>query len=52
MHKGFIKTAAIFGAISVALGAFAAHSLKQNIEAEIQKAKLVVVYLDKIEGLI
>ena len=28
MHKGFIKTAAILGALSVALGAFAAHTLK------------------------
>lgn len=31
MHKGFIKAAAILGALSVALGAFAAHSLKQHI---------------------
>ena len=31
MHKGFIKTAAILGAISVALGAFAAHALKEKI---------------------
>lgn len=31
MHKGFIKVAAILGALSVALGAFAAHSLKQHI---------------------
>jgi uncharacterized membrane protein YgdD (TMEM256/DUF423 family) len=31
MHKGFLKTAALFGILSVALGAFAAHSLKQNI---------------------
>lgn len=29
MHKGFIKTAALFGALSVALGAFAAHGLKK-----------------------
>ncbi len=29
MHKVFIKTAAILGALSVILGAFAAHSLKQ-----------------------
>lgn len=28
MHKGFLKTAAILAAISVGLGAFAAHSLK------------------------
>ena len=31
MHKGFLKTASIFGLISVVLGAFAAHSLKQHI---------------------
>ena len=29
MHKGFIKTAALLGALSVALGAFAAHGLKK-----------------------
>ena len=31
MHKGFIKTAAILVALSVVLGAFAAHTLKQRI---------------------
>ena len=31
MHTSFLKTAAIFGALSVALGAFAAHSLKNTI---------------------
>ncbi len=31
MHKGFLKTASIFGLLSVALGAFAAHSLKQHV---------------------
>ncbi len=31
MHKGFLKTATIFGLLAVALGAFAAHSLKQHI---------------------
>ena len=31
MHKGFLKTAALIGAFSVALGAFAAHTLKGNI---------------------
>lgn len=31
MHKGFIKTAAILGALSVAIGAFAAHQLRGNI---------------------
>jgi uncharacterized membrane protein YgdD (TMEM256/DUF423 family) len=29
MHKGYIKTAAFLGALSVMLGAFAAHKLKQ-----------------------
>jgi len=33
MHRGFIKTAAILGALSVALGAFAAHTLKGSISA-------------------
>ncbi|MDQ2720821.1 MAG: DUF423 domain-containing protein [Bacteroidota bacterium] len=31
MHKGFLKTAALLGAISVGLGAFAAHSLKGTV---------------------
>lgn len=31
MHKGFLKTAAVLAAISVALGAFAAHGLKDMI---------------------
>jgi len=31
MNKGFIKTAAILGALSVVLGAFAAHALKQRV---------------------
>lgn len=31
MHRGFIKTAAILGALSVAIGAFAAHQLKGSI---------------------
>lgn len=31
MHKAFLKTATIIGALSVALGAFAAHSLKSNV---------------------
>lgn len=31
MHKGFLKTATLFGVFSVALGAFAAHSLKQYV---------------------
>ena len=33
MYKGFIKTAAILGALCVLLGAFAAHTLKQRISA-------------------
>lgn len=35
MHKGFLKTAAILGALSVALGAFAAHGLKQVLPADL-----------------
>ena len=31
MHKGFINTAAILGALSVAIGAFAAHQLRGSI---------------------
>lgn len=31
MHKGFLKTAAFLGALSVLLGAFAAHGLKQYL---------------------
>ena len=31
MHKGFIRTAAIIGALSVAIGAFAAHRLRGSI---------------------
>jgi len=31
MHKGFLRTAALLGTLSVALGAFAAHSLRQYI---------------------
>lgn len=31
MHRGFLKTAALLGALSVALGAFAAHSLKEMV---------------------
>jgi len=34
MHKGFLKTAAITGALSVMLGAFAAHGLKQILAAD------------------
>ncbi len=34
MHKGFLKTAAIFGALTVVLGAFAAHTIKSLISTE------------------
>ena len=35
MHKGFIRIAALFGALSVALGAFAAHSLKEKFSSDV-----------------
>ena len=31
MHKGFIKTATLLGALSVALGAFGAHALRRQV---------------------
>ena len=31
MHRGFLKTATLLGVFSVALGAFAAHSLQQYV---------------------
>lgn len=31
MNKGFLRTAAVLGALSVALGAFAAHKLKELV---------------------
>jgi len=34
MHKGFVTTGAIMGAIAVALGAFGAHGLKKIVDAE------------------
>lgn len=34
MHKGYLKTAAILGALSVAMGAFAAHKLKEMVAAD------------------
>lgn len=34
MHKGFIKTAALIGMLSVIQGAFAAHSFKQVLSAD------------------
>ena len=35
MHKPFIKTAALLGALSVALGAFGAHALKQLVHDDV-----------------
>ena len=35
MHKGYIKTAALLGALSVALGAFAAHTLKAALSSDV-----------------
>ena len=34
MHKGFVSTGALLGAIAVALGAFGAHGLKKVVPAE------------------
>ena len=34
MHKGFLKTAALAGALTVILGAFAAHGLKKILSAD------------------
>ena len=34
MHKGFIKTAALLGALAVMLGAFAAHGLKKILTTD------------------
>lgn len=34
MHKGFLQTAALLGALSVALGAFGAHGLKKMVPPE------------------
>jgi uncharacterized membrane protein YgdD (TMEM256/DUF423 family) len=34
MHKGFLQTAAILGALAVALGAFGAHGLKKIVGPE------------------
>lgn len=34
MHKGFLHTAALLGALTVAIGAFGAHSLKQHVSAD------------------
>ncbi len=35
MHKTFLRTAAITGALAVALGAFGAHGLKKILDAEL-----------------
>ena len=35
MHKGFLKTAALTGALSVMLGAFTAHGLKKILSLDI-----------------
>lgn len=35
MHKAFLRTAAISGALAVALGAFGAHGLKKILNAEL-----------------
>lgn len=34
MHKGYLKTAALLGALSVMMGAFAAHGLKQYLSLD------------------
>lgn len=34
MHKGFLKAAAFIGALSVILGAFAAHTIKEKVTAD------------------
>lgn len=35
MHKGFLKTAFILGALTVALGAFGAHALKELVSQRV-----------------
>lgn len=35
MHNGFVRTAALLGAMSVGLGAFAAHTLKPLLSSEL-----------------
>lgn len=37
MHTGFLRTAAFLGALSVALGAFAAHGLKKLLPTELNQ---------------
>ena len=46
MHKGYLKTAAFLGAISVILGAFAAHKLKELLsEKAVDIFKTGVTYM-------
>ncbi|MEX0635712.1 MAG: DUF423 domain-containing protein [Ferruginibacter sp.] len=35
MHKGFLKIAAIFGVLSVGMGAFAAHAIKEIVSQRV-----------------
>lgn len=35
MHKGFLRTAALLGALSVGMGAFAAHALKELVSQRV-----------------
>jgi uncharacterized membrane protein YgdD (TMEM256/DUF423 family) len=35
MHKGFLKIASIFGALTVILGAFAAHTIKEKVSVDV-----------------
>lgn len=45
MHKGFVTTGAILGAVAVALGAFGAHGLKKIVDAEtVQTFQTAVQY--------
>lgn len=45
MHKGFVTTGAILGAMAVALGAFGAHGLKKIVDAEtVQTFQTAVQY--------
>jgi uncharacterized membrane protein YgdD (TMEM256/DUF423 family) len=45
MHKGYLKTAFILGAITVALGAFGAHGLKGKVSNDaIEIYKTAVLY--------
>ncbi|MEJ7611736.1 MAG: DUF423 domain-containing protein [Ferruginibacter sp.] len=35
MHKGFLRAGALFSTLAVMLGAFAAHSIKEKVTAEV-----------------